>query len=42
MKEFEKKDLVFISNTFNEHVIKDGILGLFDFFKTKKFLQEVY
>jgi len=41
-EKFGKKHLVFISKAFNEHVIKDGILGLFDFFKTKKFLQEVY
>ena len=41
-EKFGKKDLVFIGSAFNEHVIKDGILGLFDFFKIKKFLQEVY
>ena len=36
------KESSVIENAFNQYVIKDGILGLFDFFKAKKFLQEIY
>ena len=36
------KESLIIANAFNEYVINDGILGLFDFFKAKKFLQEIY
>jgi len=31
-----------IENAFNRLVINEGILGVFDFFKYKKFLQETY
>ncbi len=37
-----EKEAVVIANAFNEHVMDDGVLGLFDFFKAKKFLKEVY
>ena len=31
-----------IEKSFNKHVLDEGILGLFDFFKFKKFIQETY
>ena len=31
-----------ISKSFNENIMKEGALGLFDFFKFKKFLKDIY
>mgnify|MGYP004283950557 FL=1 len=31
-----------IENSFNQTVINAGILGIFDFFKIKKFIKEIY
>ena len=36
------KQILNIEKSFNKHVLDEGILGLFDFFKFKKFIQETY
>ena len=37
-----RDEIAAIENAFNRLVINEGILGVFDFFKYKKFLQETY
>ena len=37
-----KKDVLNIEKNFNQYVISDGILDLFDFFKIKKFIKETF
>jgi hypothetical protein len=37
-----KKDILNIEKNFNQHVISDSILDLFDFFKIKKFVKETF
>ena len=41
-QQISNKDNLIISKAFNELVIKEGVLGIFDFFNAKKFLKEVY
>ncbi len=35
-----KNQLSALENSFNTHILKDGVLGIFDFFKVKKFILE--
>jgi len=37
-----QKEILTIEKSFNRYVLNEGILGLFDFFKIKKFFQEIY
>ena len=37
-----EKEILTIEKSFNRYVLSEGIIGLFDFFKIKKFLQETY
>ena len=37
-----KNQLSALENSFNTHILKDGVLGIFDFFKVKKFILESY
>jgi hypothetical protein len=41
-QKISKKDLLKIEKNFNQYVISDGILDLFDFFKIKKFIIETF
>ena len=41
-QKISKKDVLNIEKNFNQYVISDGILDLFDFFKIKKFIQETF
>ena len=36
------KEILIMEKAFNRYVLDKGILGLFDFFKIKKFAQEIY
>ena len=36
------KEILIIEKSFNRYVLDQGIMGLFDFFKIKKFIQEIY
>ena len=37
-----EKEISTIEKSFNRYVLSDGVIGLFDFFKIKKFFQEIY
>ena len=37
-----QKEILTIERSFNRYVLSEGIVGLFDFFKIKKFFQETY
>ena len=37
-----KKEILIMEKTFNRYVLDQGVMGLFDFFKIKKFAQEIY
>ena len=41
-QKISKKDVLNIEKNFNQYVISDGILDLFDFFKIKKFIKETF
>jgi hypothetical protein len=41
-QKISKKDVLNIEKNFNQYVISDGILDLFDFFKIKKFITETF
>jgi|ETN02SMinimDraft_4_1059925.scaffolds.fasta_scaffold39689_2 hypothetical protein len=41
-QKISKKDVLNIEKNFNQHVISDGVLNLFDFFKIKKFIKETF
>ncbi len=41
-QKISKKDVLNIEKNFNQYVISDGILDLFDFFKIKKFIGETF
>ena len=41
-QKISKKDVLNIEKNFNQYVISDGILDLFDFFKIKKFIREAF
>jgi hypothetical protein len=41
-QKISKKDILNIEKNFNQYVISDSILDLFDFFKIKKFIQETF
>ena len=41
-QKISKKDILNIEKNFNQYVIPDGILDLFDFFKIKKFIKETF
>ena len=36
------REILIIEKSFNNNVLNDGVLGLLDFFKVKKFIQENY
>ena len=36
------KEATILEKSFNTYVLEDGVLGVFDFFKIKKFVQENY
>ncbi len=36
------KEILIMEKAFNRYVLSEGIMGLFDFFKIKKFAQEIY
>ena len=36
------KEILIMEKAFNRYVLDQGIMGLFDFFKIKKFAQEIY
>jgi hypothetical protein len=41
-QKISKKDILNIEKNFNQYVISDSILDLFDFFKIKKFIKETF
>ena len=41
-QKLEGKNLNLVEDSFNTHVIKDGVLGSLDFFKIKKFVREAH
>ena len=41
-QKISKNNILNIEENFNEHVISDSILDLFDFFKIKKFVKETF
>tara|TARA_Y100001970_G_C14222977_1_gene853806 strand:+ start:73 stop:1518 length:1446 start_codon:yes stop_codon:yes gene_type:complete len=41
-QKISRNELKNIEKTFNENVLSNGILGIFDFFKIKKFIKETY
>ncbi len=36
------KEILIMEKAFNRYVLSEGVIGLFDFFKIKKFAQEIY
>ena len=40
-QKISKSDILVFEKIFNKNVINEGVLGLFDFFKIKKFAKEI-
>ena len=41
-EKINNKEILIIERAFNNFVLNEGIIGIFDFFKIKKFIKEIY
>ena len=41
-EKINNKEILIIEKAFNNFVLNEGIIGIFDFFKIKKFIKEIY